>query len=827
MAKIPFNVSARTARLIGRENVSNADGAIIELVKNCYDADAKACVVIFDNKYSQVPNTLSKQEYEKFYQETKASRIIENLYKKDDANYILKPSSSKNDHSVALKFFKSKNNIYIIDNGDGMSDSVIRNHWMTIGTSNKLLDFRTEQGRVKTGAKGIGRFALDRLGKNCEMLTLVKGKKDGYEWKVNWTDFEGQNTNLVDVEADLNLVKNLDLKNKVEEVIRGLLADSMPVSKDFSHGTYIKISDLNDDWDDEAVSRVYRDLELLTPPNEQNIYKIFCLSTLSPEGYGEVVSSVHEDYDYKIVAEVSKNKKAVVRIYRNEFDKKIVDKDLFDRKEMAKFPYNKKAFSEEFFTINTTLAELVPGLPDQQELDLIGPFNFTFYFMKRSYLMDDKKKFFYRHFESSERTVWLKKFGGIKLFRDSFRVRPYGEAGSSSFDWLGLGERAARSPAGVTKKGGGWKVGSNQVAGVVNISRVTNVKFEDKSSREGLQENRSFEIFRKIILGMIDLFEEDRHVVMRTMSLLYSEKYKEEENKNEALDIAVTNQAKKSGANGSTDKDKLSRAVLTINQENQELKEEFRMSRSLASAGLIVSSFSHELKSLSALLKIRNSQLKKVLEKIIKKSDLKKLQDYEDPFLMLKDMAEQDEKLQNWIQFSINSISKDRRKRIDIDLDQYLTQFQATWGKTLDYREAKITVSKPKKGNNILRAFPIDLDSIFTNLLANSLDAFKRQESVTKRREISITLSRAKKFFEISYEDNGPGLDKNIANPYKILEPFFTTKVDKSGRETGTGLGMWIVKNIVDDYKGEIEIAKKRPGFRVKLSFPILKQNGK
>src|SRR3989344_4198421 len=112
MAKIPFNVSARTARLIGRENVSNAEGAIIELVKNCYDADASSCIVFFDNKHT-----------------------------------------------------KSKSDLYIINNGDGMTEKVIRDHWMTIGTSNKLNDFRTKNKRIKTGAKGIGRFALDRLGK--------------------------------------------------------------------------------------------------------------------------------------------------------------------------------------------------------------------------------------------------------------------------------------------------------------------------------------------------------------------------------------------------------------------------------------------------------------------------------------------------------------------------------------------------------------------------------------------------------------------------------------------------------------------------------------
>jgi signal transduction histidine kinase len=306
------------------------------------------------------------------------------------------------------------------------------------------------------------------------------------------------------------------------------------------------------------------------------------------------------------------------------------------------------------------------------------------------------------------------------------------------------------------------------------------------------------------------------------MSLLHSEKYKDQEVKEEAIHIATDNQSKKKASGSqSTETDKLAQAVLVINQENEDLKEEFRMSRSLASAGLIVTSFSHELKSLSSLLKVRNDQLKKVLEKLIKKSDLKKLKDYEDPFLMLKDMSEQDTKLQNWIQFSINSISRDRRKRVDVDFAQYFKNFQNTWSKTLSYRQIKMTMPKLQDGKNVIRAFPIDLDSIFSNLLVNSLDAFKRQENITSEREISISLSATKKQIEITYEDNGPGLDKNITNPYKILEPFFTTKVDRAGNETGTGLGMWIVKNTVDDYKGEIERIKKRPGFKIKVFFPI------
>lgn len=48
--KIPFNVDANTARLIGRENVSKLDGAILELVKNAYDADANTCILYYENR---------------------------------------------------------------------------------------------------------------------------------------------------------------------------------------------------------------------------------------------------------------------------------------------------------------------------------------------------------------------------------------------------------------------------------------------------------------------------------------------------------------------------------------------------------------------------------------------------------------------------------------------------------------------------------------------------------------------------------------------------------------------------------------------------------
>ena len=80
MTQIPFNVSARTARLIGRENVANAEGALIELVKNSYDADAKNCIVYFDNKYCPIHVYLSKKDYSLL---SKKSSLVQSSYHLD------------------------------------------------------------------------------------------------------------------------------------------------------------------------------------------------------------------------------------------------------------------------------------------------------------------------------------------------------------------------------------------------------------------------------------------------------------------------------------------------------------------------------------------------------------------------------------------------------------------------------------------------------------------------------------------------------------------------------------------------------------------------
>ncbi|HCS1005888.1 TPA: ATP-binding protein, partial [Acinetobacter baumannii] len=264
--KIPFKVAARTAKLIGLENFSTEEGAIIELVKNTYDADSENCIVVFD---------LKNKKEELIDKEGKIS-VIESLDKENSC-------------------------IYIIDNGEGMNDFIIKNQWMTIGTANKLENHLTKKGRVKTGAKGIGRFALNRLGiiTNLSSLPLILEVNDSmlenmenfeynqytkiipntnkvsFDWNVNWQDFDKKNATVSDIKATLiskekqNLKEDLLIKFSKYEEINTVLKNIS-----FESGTIIEIKKLNDEWNLDKLKKLFDNLEMLLPPEEQRDFNI-------------------------------------------------------------------------------------------------------------------------------------------------------------------------------------------------------------------------------------------------------------------------------------------------------------------------------------------------------------------------------------------------------------------------------------------------------------------------------------------------------------------------------------------------------------------------
>jgi len=719
---------------------------------------------------------------------------------------------------------------------------------MTIGTDNKLINIFTKKGRVKAGAKGIGRFALDKLGDHTEMTTIFNkeiidtdedGKQTdnlGYLWNVRWSDFEGDFKTIETVNAELTGFKGINFKDELHKIVRNPQVIKLTEKYEINNGTILKITDLRGNWEDFFVNQIYADLEVLVPPQEERAFNIFLFSSLEKLKYGEVKGSVCDDYDYKFIAKGDKDQFVSIEIHRNEFDLSLLAPDFFDMDKLQEYPYRKKDFKKKVWHVKKTLSELLPGyedVDDENTFENIGVFEFSLYFMKKTYSTPDAKKFFYRRFKSNDRKAWLNKFGGLKLFRDNFRVRPYGEIGDSSFDWLGLGARKAKSPAGVAKDGGGYKVNPDNIAGAIRISRLTNVDFEDKSSREGLQENKTFLIFKKIIAEIIGIFENDRAYIARVMSKYYDEKYSDIINKEKAEKLvkAILDKAKKDkeyNVDNDTGKkeEPASEVVLAVlNKEKEEeiekLKDEQKVLRGLASSGIVMASFTHELSNLDDVLDSRIDNLKMMISSKVKESIFSDTPDYLNPFIMLEDMKRQDAKVQNWLKFSIGAAKKDKRTRKKLSLNSYFENFNITWEVILKSREITFFFDMLGKNDIVMRIFEIDLDSIFNNLLVNSIDAFLRSKEVVTRK-VSIVISEIEGLLTIDYYDNGPGISKDIANPENIFEALYTTKRNKhTGEEEGTGLGMWLVKTIIEDNDGIAKILYPDNGFGFRMSFPI------
>ncbi|WP_043341284.1 sensor histidine kinase [Comamonas sp. B-9] len=871
MVEIPFNVSARAAILIGRENIANSKGAIIELVKNCYDSDSQFCIIYIDNRLSIMRDKISTQQKDRMILEGINSVYFNRIYKRSGDHYLLDSECPFRYLNSFKKRIKTLCSLYIIDAGDGMSRDVILNHWMTIGTDNKLFDYQTKSSRVKSGAKGIGRFALDKLGAKCTMTTIPDKNKNnnnsgnllpGSIWKVDWRDFEVgrktindvtaslediNNSNLID--STLNPLQDFDLNalwNRLGKLEHGNKEElpNKTAFGNFSHGTVLKITNLHDDWNAELVTQVFEDLEILVPPKDIENFRIFLLSSLEPDKYGEILGPDCEDFDYKVEARANSDQEVEITIFREEYDAGKIPKDFFN---LESTRVNIPNFPDKKWTRVYKFSELLEGFKDADDnLRKIGMFDFNFYFLKRTSTKKDTERFFYKEISDKSRKEWLKQFAGIKIYRDNFRVRPYGEVKEAAFDWLGLGLRQSSSPAGVAKDTHGYKVRPENIAGAIKISRLTNLEFEDKSSRDGLQETKTFKVFKNLIISIIGKFEEDRSSIAKELStysknnpgeqaglngqteslakqIIQREREKRSQNSRPLVipNAAVnTSSIPPSGDSPQNDRDLAILAMYAegMAEENEKLLEEQKLLRGMASSGIVAASFGHDLSKTKDSLNTRFEELTSLFAPKVIPSDFESFDEFDNPFEFMKEMKRDDRNIAMWLGFSLGFARKDKRKRKQIFLEQFFKTLEANWHETLLDRGITLVIECPEDLK--MRIFEIDFDSIFLNLLVNTIEAFKLSKRQGARR-ILIKCTETSEKIKVEYTDTGPGLPLHLEEPEIIFKPMYTTKRDSVGQEVGTGLGMWIVKVISDEYQANAQLLPRDPnsGFGITFNF--------
>lgn len=763
--KIPYTASARLAKLIGKENFSNAEGAIVELIKNSYDADSSFSFVVFSEE-------------------------------------------------------DQKPVIYIIDSGCGMGLATIREKWMKFATDDKLYDYRSSAGRIKSGAKGIGRFALNRLGHKSEMLTFTDSG-EALRWTMNWDDFDVPQANLSDVEADVDYIDPSSIQHVMECIlsphISGFDASSL------HHGTILKVTELNDQWSNLKLELLYDNLSHLVPPFAKEVFQIGLFSSNNPAILGLIKFSEAIDYDYHVKS-TYKNRTLHVETQRNELNVSLLKESylsVFQREDMQDPRFHLQTFIDGGFSTDIKLSELNLD-PQIQELltnyeNRLGEFSFEFYFVKNTYGDNtgesDKKKFPYRNIVAKQRKEWLEQNAGIKIFRDGFRVRPYGERGN---DWLQLGDRQAKSPGGAGQRKGGYRIRPNQISGAVSISRIDNPDLEDKSGREGLQESVVFDLFKNVLIGIINLFERDRNTIMFALA----DEFRKKNDSDITKAMAASSKQQKDFTN--QDIKHLQKGFAAQQQKIEYMIQEMDLLHNLASTGIVVASSAHELANIKGILSTRSETLLQRLESVLDREETAALvpNKYKNPFFLIETLKKDDQKIKGWLSFALNSVKMENRESIVVELKTYLQDYIEKWKPILS--PSNIRISLDENFPNIeLKIAAIDLDSLFNNFLSNSVSAIQQLKS-RERRDIFITGTEEKGSVTISFIDNGIGLAKEYqSRPYDIFNAFETSKCDEHGNKTGTGLGLYIVKGIIEKYKGAevLIIDNIQEGFGISVTF--------
>lgn len=747
MPRIPFNVDAYTAKLIGRENVSKLDGAVLELVKNSYDADASICFLYFE---------------------------------------------------------KESDSLYIGDNGTGMTESIILKHWMTIGSSPKKMEYKTKKGRIQTGAKGIGRFALDRIADKCELLTV--SESEPLLWKVDWSIFESGHK-ITDITAELNKTE-MNFSDFLSQIVNKDV--TALVERKFNKtGSIFSLTKLRDVWNRATINSIKTNLRTLIPPEFKEIFNIYFFeSETSLEEASLFQDSDVFSYDYKIHFQTYSKGDVNVEIIRDEFDfgddfNKITTEAGFDATQ-------KNYFRGTPINISTTFSEVL-GSKDLIE-NTIGNFEGVLYFAKLTAPKTDREKYYYK--DITGRPDIRDSFGGIRIYRDGFRVRPYGDPNSTSVDWLMLSLRKSKSPAAVSHKTGAWRVNSEQIHGSIYISR-TNITLPDQANRQGIVETKEFLLLQEFLQGIIKFFERDRQFVCRTLNDYYEylnptveiEKELEKKLIQDAKNQERAKQGNKSYLPESIDVKKVSALVEKKDSTIKKLETELKMLRVLATTGIVTNTYIHEIKEVTHKLGMKISMAKDAiqLDKSIE--------------VALKYILEANEIRRfftSWFKVTVDSVKRDKRTMRNTDINELLSELISSWEMALTPKNIKIIASMD---SIVFKCFPYEIESVLNNLIANSTSSFDFARTIKK--EINIRIESIENGIIIHYSDNGAGLSNTYKkNPRLILEPLESDKRSANGKIIGTGMGMWIINRIVSDYNGTIDLSENNThdkGFYIKI----------
>lgn len=697
------------AEVLGVQNFSNEESAVLELVKNAYDAQSPDVIV-----------TISKTQ------------------------------------------------IIIEDNGVGMNRQKIIEAWMHVGKSDKkYIVGEGETARVLAGSKGVGRFAIARLGAKASVFTKMK-RQEAVLWKTDW------NTNTLET--------YLEEKEK---------------------GTKIVIEYLRDNWTEsrvrnlrEFLSRTYNDdkMKIQVEYKEERKYVT--------RYFGKIQLGV--------------NCVSIIRLhYFADSQKLICDIESDEFKENAQElcpEINLKSqrieinIAEELENMKEVLPEEATNEEWKQLLVSVGNFSAELYFSLKKPSTLDAEKFYYKHKILDERYD-----SGVVLYRNAFSISSY----EGKKDWLEFGKRSRISPAAATHPTGAWRVRENQMAGKVIIDKKENAGLCDLMNRQGLVENDIYELFISIIIAGINCFERYRQSIIRC---IVKSNEPTEERKPKVIDRVIKNPEKLTEL--SSEETRLFLYELEqMKKENKESKKQIdeterrykydiRLLNMLATSGLKATSIAHEMRNDRNSIDENVEYIIKALKRyelwdVVNDEENRRYMHRDIPALLQKNRRV-NRKIITFMDVMLSESEKEQFLPENIDVYDLLRNIKSVWENDYSWINIQLHVEEGMEYRSAKDIFRV----IFDNLILNSI----QQNDAENILEIHIHAEKRGKYIYLMYSDKGKGLpSKYKIDPMRILE------VHETSRKKGHGIGMWIVNNTIANTGGEIQKIDGFNGFKMEF----------
>lgn len=425
---LPFRPRARILQLLGDQLIGTARLAVFELVKNAYDADAEEVTVTIKGLRAKCPT------------------------------------------------------IVVEDDGDGMTLSTIRDIWLVPAHDHRSLQrkalSRTRLNRLPLGEKGLGRFAVHKLGDQIELVTRATGHQECVA-TIDWSSLIGKEYLS---EATVNVT------SRPPEVFRG--------SK---KGTRLTITKLRETtWTRGEVRRLLRQITSISSPFAQRSDRFE--TKLEVPDYPEWVQGVPdvdilmESAPWRFTFAFENGKVSWQYEFRGVTGIKIAPRHKEAKDATLLMPPDRETQTYEAeLKAKTTKPRKVTA--DAHTAEGIGPIKGEFYVF-------DRESDILRLLGNSQLIEsFLDENGGIRLYRDSIRVYNYGEPGD---DWLGLDLRRVNTPA--------RNVSRNIIIGAIDLSLEHSDQLTEKTNREGFVENDAYRRLKQIVLGVVSILEIERKI---------------------------------------------------------------------------------------------------------------------------------------------------------------------------------------------------------------------------------------------------------------------------------------------------------------------------